>query len=188
MSPALPRSRLHLQSRRGIAIVPAPLFSTKQVEEPADVVPVLSGWVRGTLLALALGLMAVFAIAAWLKPYDEDGRPLRMGTHLQIGLPPCTFQQMTGVPCPSCGMTTSFALLIHGDVVNSLRANAVGTLLALFCLAFIPWSLACALCRRPFFITAFDWALTWVVVVFMVLLLLRWVIVLGLAWWSRIYA
>jgi hypothetical protein len=149
-----------------------------------DVIPVLSGWVRAALLAIALGLVAVFGIAAFLKPYDAAGRPLRMGTHLQIGLPPCTFQQMTGVPCPSCGMTTSFALLVHGDVGNSLRANAVGTLLAVFCLAFIPWSLACVLCRRPFFIRAFDRAVTWVVVIFLVLVLLRWVIVLGLGWWT----
>ena len=51
-----------------------------------------------------------------------------METHRQLGLPPCTFKEMTGLPCPSCGMTSSFALLVRGDVMNSLRANAVGTL------------------------------------------------------------
>ena len=63
---------------------------------------------------------------------------------------------MTGVPCPSCGMTTSFALLLHGDIANSLRANAVGTLLAVFCLVLIPWSLACVVFKRFFLIVSLD--------------------------------
>jgi hypothetical protein len=140
--------------------------------------------VRGILLGMALVFVAVFAVALWLNPYDEQGAPRRMGTHLQLGLPPCTFRLVTGVPCPSCGMTTSFALLMHGDIANSLRANAVGTLLALFCLALIPWSLASALLRRYFLIASLDRALMWAVVVFVVLLLSRWFILIGLAWWT----
>ena len=31
-------------------------------------------------------------------------------------MPPCNFVLMTGKPCPSCGMTTSFALLVRGDI------------------------------------------------------------------------
>jgi hypothetical protein len=140
--------------------------------------------VRGTLLGLALGLVAVFAIAVWLDPYDTQGQPRRMETHRQLGLPPCTFYMVTGLPCPSCGMTTSFALLLHGDVVNSLRANAVGTLLALFWLALIPWSLVSVLRRRLLFISSLEQALTRVILVFLGLLLLRWMIVLALTWGS----
>ena len=113
-----------------------------------DAIPVLRNWVRGMLLGVAIGLTAVFAVAFWLNPYQSDGSPRRMATHQQLGLPPCTFFSVTGLPCPSCGMTTSFALLVRGDVPNSLRANAVGTLLALFCLALIPWCLTCAARRQ----------------------------------------
>ena len=144
----------------------------------------LGPWVRRALLAVALGLVPVFGIAVWLNPYDEEGKARRTETHLQIGLPPCTFRSLTGVPCPSCGMTTSFALLMHGDLENSLRANAVGTLLAVFGLAVIPWSLACVLRKRPLFIASFERATTWVVIVFVVLLLTRWFVVVGLAWWN----
>ena len=129
--------------------MPAHLPSTEQSQEPLDAIPVLTSWVRGTLLGIAIGLTAVFGIAAWLSPYGNDGQPLRMETHRQMGLPPCTFKLLTGVPCPSCGMTTSFALLIRGDVWNSLKANAVGTLLAAFCLALVPWCLICSLRGRP---------------------------------------
>jgi hypothetical protein len=153
-------------------------------QEPLDVLPALGRWVRGTLVGIALGLALVFAVAAWLNPYDEHGQPRRMETHQQIGLPPCNFYRLTGLPCPSCGMTTSFALLVRGDLGNSLRANAVGTLLAVCWLALIPWSLACALVGRPLLIRSLEWALTLAVIVFLVLLLARWVIVLGLAWWD----
>src|SRR5438094_461820 len=112
-------------------MVPARTSPTNRFHEPVDVVPVLTGWVRAVLLAIAIGLVSVFGIAAWLNPYDEAGRARRSETHLQIGLPACSFRALTGVPCPSCGMTTSFALLMHGDLANSLRANAVGTLLAI---------------------------------------------------------
>ncbi len=136
--------------------------------------------VRGALLGMAALLVGVFALAWWLKPYGPDGRPLRMETHRQLGLPPCTFYEYTGLPCPSCGMTTSFALLVRGDVWNSLKANAVGTLLALFCLGVvIPWGLACALCGRLLGVRSLERALTWVVAVLIVLLLVRWVIVLA---------
>ena len=67
--------------------------------------------------------MAAFRI----HPYDADGNPRTSATHTQLGMPPCNFVTLTGKPCPSCGMTTSFALLVRGDVVSSLRANWVGT-------------------------------------------------------------
>ena len=177
-------SSLPLQLRKVIAIVPPPLSSIEHPQEPVDAIPVLSDWVRGALLGIAVGLVAVFGIAAWLKPYEADGTARRMETHLQIGLPPCTFRLLTGIPCPSCGMTTSFALLMHGDLVNSLRANAVGTLLALFGLMLIPYSLACVVCKRPLLVVSFQRAITWIVVVFVVLLLTRWFLVVGLAWWN----
>jgi hypothetical protein len=141
---------------------------------------VLSWWARGTLFAMAAAAAVVFAIAVRLDPYDADGRPLQMETHRQLGLPRCTFYDMTGLPCPSCGMTTSFALLMHGDVWNSLRANAVGTLLAAVGLVFIPWALACAVRGRPYVVWSFEWALTRAIIVFLILMLVRWVIVLGL--------
>jgi hypothetical protein len=177
---------LLLQCWKVVAIVPAPLPQTDDfAEEPLDVVPVLGWWVRGTLVGIALGLGAVFTIAALLNPYDEDGQPRRMETHRQLGLPPCTFYALTGVPCPSCGMTTSFALLVRGDVWNSLRANAVGTLLAAFCMLLLPWCVASAVKRRPLFIVSIERALTILVAAFLGLMLLRWAIVLVWIWLSR---
>jgi hypothetical protein len=135
-------------------------------------------WVRVLLLGVAVGLVAVFVTAADLHPYAEDGEPLRQETHRQLGLPPCKFYEMFARPCPSCGLTTSFSLLMHGDVSGSLRANPVGTLLALFCLVLVPWSLLVALRGRYLWVRSLERASLWVVGVFMTLLLLRWGIVM----------
>src|SRR5215213_5852775 len=84
-------------------------------------------WVRGALVLIAAGLATVFYVATRVNPYDANGNPLRMASHQSLGMPPCRFKDMTGLPCPSCGMTTSFAHLVKGDVWNSVRANWVGT-------------------------------------------------------------
>jgi hypothetical protein len=56
----------------------------------------------------------------------------------------------------------------------------VGTLLAVLWLLIIPWSLISALLGRPLFMISIERTLTKLVIGFVVLMLLRWVIVLGL--------
>ncbi len=150
------------------------------LDEPEVVLdePVLRAWLRCLLVAIALGLCTVFGIAIYLNPYREDGEARSMETHRQLGLPECTFKELSGKPCPSCGMTTSFALLVRGDVISSLRANFVGTLLATVGLAFIPWALGSAWRARYFWIESLEWFLPRFIVLFLVLLLTRWAVVL----------
>jgi hypothetical protein len=89
---------------------------------------------RFLLSVLSLGLIAGFCLAASLQP-DPRG----FGTHRQLGLPPCIVRLVFGIPCPSCGMTTSFACLTRGQFEDAFRANPAGLLLALVCAALIPW-------------------------------------------------
>jgi hypothetical protein len=140
--------------------------------------PRLAYWVRGMLVLMALGFATIFGIAVWLNPYDADGTPRTMATHMQMGLPPCNFVTLTGKPCPACGMTTSFALLVHGDVPNSLRANWAGTLLAVLLLALIPWAAASAVRGRYYYIRSGEALTTVIVLGILVVMLGRWGIVL----------
>lgn len=163
--------------------MPPPITNELYWDEEQEVyaaVPVLRLWMRSLLVLVAALLISVFSIAIWLNPYTETGEARRLGSHRQLGLPECTFKEMTGKPCPSCGMTTSFSLLVRGDVWHSMQANFVGTLLATACLVMIPWCLVCAVRGRYFLIASVEWFLPRFIVVFASLMLLRWGVVLWL--------
>ncbi len=89
-------------------------------------------WFGFSALLAWLGLSAsvtVLVLAVQLDP-DERG----FGTHEQLGLAPCAALALTGKPCLSCGMTTAFAALMHGRVVDSFAANPAGMVLCLLTL------------------------------------------------------
>lgn len=99
---------------------------------------------RRLATGFALAGVAVFLVAAILDPYDGSGRPRSHGTHRQLGLPACTLKALTGVGCPACGMTTTFALLMHGDPVAAWRTNWAGCVIAGLALLGTGWFLAVA--------------------------------------------
>jgi hypothetical protein len=78
---------------------------------------------------IALGLVsgAVLIVARLLRPATRG-----VGTHEQLDLPPCIFLRLTGIPCPSCGLTTSFAHAARLHFYDALIAQPFG--LILFCL------------------------------------------------------
>jgi hypothetical protein len=119
----------------------------------------------------ALGLAGVLGLAAWLRP-DPSG----FGTHMQLGLPPCAFKTVTGRPCPTCGMTTSFAWFTRGRFGRSWQANPAGSLLAPTCALMIPWLLAGAIRGRPVGFRTIEGPVLAVVGVTVTLSLLFWTI------------
>lgn len=70
--------------------------------------------------------LTLLVVSAFLRP-SADG----MGTHTQLGLPACGWMLSTGYPCPTCGMTTSFAAAANASFLASARAQPFGTLLAI---------------------------------------------------------
>jgi hypothetical protein len=175
---------LPLHSGRPLAIVPPPVSDNVDNFKERPPQTDLQHWVRASLVMIALGLVGVFGVAIALDPYQE-GKVWLAETHRQLGLPPCTFKYMTGYPCPSCGMTSSFALAIRGDFWNSLRANFVGTLLALGALVFIPWAVVSAGKARLLGISNFESVLVRSVLVFFILMFARWGVVLALAFFNK---
>lgn len=77
-------------------------------------------------LLIAGACCAVLVIAARVTP-DPSG----MGTHRRLGLQQCQFLVRTGLPCPSCGMTTSFAHFVRGNLLASFYVQPAGLALAI---------------------------------------------------------
>ena len=79
-------------------------------------------FISGTIAAACL---AVLIVAAVLVP-----SPSGVGTHVALGMAACPFLTNTGVPCPGCGLTTSFSWFARGDIEASLYVQPMGTMLA----------------------------------------------------------
>jgi hypothetical protein len=107
---------------------------------------ILSRSERGFLMSLAIGIVSVMTIAMWLTP-DPKG----FGTHLQLGLPECEFRSATGINCPHCGMTTSFAWFVRGQWQSFVSGESSGTHAGFFgcCLVSV---VLCGGCSR-----SLDW-------------------------------
>ena len=86
---------------------------------------------------IAVGMAAiaggVLGVARWLHPAARG-----YGTHTELLLPPCNFLRLTHLPCPSCGMTTSFAWAERMDFWQAILANPFGLLLFFGTVALIP--------------------------------------------------
>jgi hypothetical protein len=80
------------------------------------------------LIAAAVFVPAVaILLIAWTLTPESQG----LGTHQQLGLPPCGFRIATGLPCATCGMTTAFTYAAHGHLLSSLITQPAGAALAL---------------------------------------------------------
>lgn len=72
-----------------------------------------------------LGCAAVLSTAAWLAPSASG-----IGTHTQLGLRECSWRIERGYICPTCGMTTAFALAAHGRLLDSFSVQPAGAFFA----------------------------------------------------------
>ena len=142
--------------------------------------PVPSRAERGAAGGFALVGCLVFAVAAILSPYDTHGRPLSHGTHRQLGLPPCAMKALTGFPCPSCGMTTSISLVMHGDLAAASEANPAGLIVAGLGLVATVW-LAAVAAGIPAGTFTVDETIKWLTVAGAATATLRW-LALAAAW------
>lgn len=86
----------------------------------------------GRLLAGAIGAicLVVLLLAVRLHP-----SPTGMATHTAMGFDECQFLKRTGLPCPSCGMTTSFSWFVRGNVPASFYVQPMGFVLAVLAAA-----------------------------------------------------
>lgn len=87
-------------------------------------------------LVVAGSSVALLLIARLLRP-SVDG----VGTHRQLGLPPCAFLHFTSVPCPSCGLTTSVAHAARLHFYESVITQPFGLVVFISAVLGIPLSI-----------------------------------------------
>ena len=80
------------------------------------------------LLACSFILLGAFVLA----PSGSNGHSVSVG---RIALPEvCIFQNLTGLPCPGCGLTRSITSAVRGDISGSLSHHRLGFLTVVYIL------------------------------------------------------
>ena len=105
-----------------------PIENLSRADRAAETVPAAPLWAdRVPALVIFLVAAGVLAVAMLLTPNTRDG----VGTHKALGLPACGLYETTGIPCATCGMTTSFSLAAHGHLIDAFINQPAGALMAL---------------------------------------------------------
>jgi hypothetical protein len=68
-----------------------------------------------------------------------------------IQLPRCGFKTITGLPCPTCGITRTIIALSRGDVDRALFFNPLVAIAAGFCLIYLLYAATVLALRLPRF-------------------------------------
>lgn len=128
-------------------------------------------WVpRGLLGLVGLTIVGLLVTAFFLEP-----SPKGYGTHQGLGLPPCSFKELWGVPCPSCGMTTSWAHMTKLQVTSSFAANPGGALLALTGMLVGPWLVMTAIKGDWYIGVPQNWVIITVGSSLLVVIIVNWI-------------
>lgn len=95
-----------------------------------------------------LAVVGIMGLTVLVMARDLEPDPRGFGTHEQLGLTPCTFQELTGHVCPLCGGTTAWTYLLRGDLMQAATANLGGMLLCVVVVIGAPWMLLVAMWGR----------------------------------------
>ncbi len=104
-----------------------------------------------------------------------DPDPSGVGTHCQLGLPPCDFLIRTGKPCITCGATTAFSLAAHGRILSAFETQPLGATLFFICLLAIFLCVKSIVTGNSLFlrISLLPWAT--IIILFIAFALLSWI-------------
>jgi hypothetical protein len=118
---------------------------------------------------LAGAVIAAYVVLATLEP---DARGL--GTHEQLGMAPCGWPARHGMPCPTCGITTSAALVLDLRLLAAFSTQPLGALLTLAGATFAVAGIVHAVRGRSLMARLSWWRWGWIGIGTLVVVLLSW--------------
>ncbi len=110
---------------------------------------------------------AMFSVGLYLTP-----SPSGMGSHQQLGLPPCGWLTTLGFPCPTCGCTTAVSNFAHGHILRSFLTQPFGFAVGLLAALLLPLTFMGMITGRwigpSMFWLGWHWK-TWVILTLVIL-------------------
>lgn len=87
---------------------------------------------RTSNLVIVLVCFGILFLAVLISPVDEGSSFLKLG---RFPIPStCSFNNLTGYPCPGCGLSRSMVAAVHGDISGSFRFHRLGLVTVLYLL------------------------------------------------------
>jgi hypothetical protein len=123
---------------------PMNLAPSQHADEQPDHPAYRSLWSKRLAMTIFLGLTAVFLISVFYHPAPAD----QNGNYFSV----CGFKNLTGLPCPGCGLTHSFCEIGKGHLYSAIGWNWMG--LPLFIFFIFLWFQALFILTRQF-----NWAI-----------------------------
>lgn len=98
-------------------------------------------------------ILAILSMAgyAWIG-FQWFSKPVH-----ENGFTPCLFKNITGVSCPSCGVTRALMVLITGDMEKALMINPLGFIVAIALLILPAWIITDIVTRKNTLAKSFLW-------------------------------
>lgn len=103
-------------------------------------------WADRAVALLFVVITIVCLVGLWSTDPDTKG----YDTHVQLGMEPCSWPRIHGVPCPTCGCTTAASHVVHGHVIQGFVTQPFGAAVAIVGLLLGLHGLYCLLWRRSF--------------------------------------
>ncbi len=93
----------------------------------------------------------------------------------RYNIPLCTFRRVTGIPCPTCGMTTCFIYMTHFQIKDAIIVSPLGSVVFLFSfLSLLYFIFTCFFKLPKIKIVMSKREKSIFMIIFVVLLLLNW--------------
>lgn len=79
---------------------------------------------KASHLVIVLVCFGILLLAFLVSPVDSGSSHLKLG---RFPIPStCSFNDLTGYPCPGCGLSRSMVAAVHGDFRGSFRFHRLG--------------------------------------------------------------